>query len=884
MLSKYYSFLGCVLFLALGGCGPATEEDVPDPGAPPTGSPPPAGSQPLAITAPPANQAEALAPLTVVNLGQATTSGGSGSVAVSNDAPAAGFAVGAHTVSWTATDAAGAQATAMQAVSVLDTTAPSITPPNGVRVAASGAQTAVVLGQAVANDLVDGALIASNDAPAGGFAVGTHTVTWQATDSASNSATATQTVTIDPPMNVVGNPVAGAARYAQDCAGCHGADPTANLANILNGDTPAAIVSAIQTEPAMAPLAATANDAQAVADLAAYLAEQKALAPLVGNVDAGRTAYQQNCGGCHGDDLSLNRNNILNGDTVPAIENALMTEPTMAPLAGLLSQPQTLADLAAFIAFEKANAPAGGIGLIPAPESCAATPVAPIDTVVRRLTRFEYQNTVGDLLGVDISDQMELLPIETRPAGFSNDALSLIVTFEHIDGYNDLATIIKDRIGNPNGFVSGYADCTDANNNCYDSFIANFGERMYRAPVGTLETTELRALFAAAVAEGDGFTEGALLVVRAMLQSPRFLYRTELQAAGAADIRALNSYEIAARLSYLIWASAPDEALLSSARDDALQSPAEILAATNRLLGDPRARRVTEQLVREWFDLDLVATLDRNAADHPDFSVDIATDMQAEAMTLFEQIIWDQQAPLITAYNSSTTYVTQRLADYYGLGAPVGSLGGGVDVYSLDAASERSGLLTQGAVVAVSGGRDASLVHRGLFVLNRVMCSSVQQPPAGIDTTPPAVLPGAPSRSHAEARMANPVCGACHTQIDPLGFAFERFDAAAKNRVADDQGNTLSGVGTYDEPGIGPVAFADAQSFGDAMVASPTAQDCIVVRPAQFAFGRALEPASQDDGCFLSDIRSRAEGSTASYHDLIRAIVSSDAFSIISAE
>lgn len=202
----------------------------------------------LTLTAPANVQAEATAPATMVALGMATAVGGTGQINIANDAPAGGFPVGATTVTWTATDAAMAQATATQTVTISDTTPPMITAPADVTADSTGAQTIVNLGQPATSDLADPAPTVSNDAPAGGFPVGATTVTWTAQDASGNAATATQLVTINQANQVLcstlepefANTVYPILDTPGICAGCHtppNSVSTTNGFNILANDT-----------------------------------------------------------------------------------------------------------------------------------------------------------------------------------------------------------------------------------------------------------------------------------------------------------------------------------------------------------------------------------------------------------------------------------------------------------------------------------------------------------------------------------------------------------------------------------------------------------------------------------------------------------------------
>lgn len=170
----------------------------PPPTSPPP-PPPPPGATALVVTAPAAVMEEATGPMTMVVLGTATATGGDGTYTFSHDAPAAGFALGATTVTWTVTDGAGVQATATQAITVADTTAPVLMAPPDIQTTSTGTMTMVNVGTATATDLVDPSPAVANDMPAAGFPVGTTAVLWTATDASGNAANGTQMITVTAP-------------------------------------------------------------------------------------------------------------------------------------------------------------------------------------------------------------------------------------------------------------------------------------------------------------------------------------------------------------------------------------------------------------------------------------------------------------------------------------------------------------------------------------------------------------------------------------------------------------------------------------------------------------------------------------------------------------
>jgi mono/diheme cytochrome c family protein len=228
----------------------------------------------LTLTPPAPRSLEAMATETVVDIGVAEARGGVPPLVIENDAPAGGFPLGEHVVTWSVRDQQGETRSATQSVRISDTMGPLLTAPPDVSVEAETVPVAVDLGSAQAADLSGSAVEIRNDAPAAGFPLGTTTVVWAATDAIGNSSTAVQSVTVLLPVAVVGDPAAGAQLYATNCGGCHGAEVRANVFGILSGVSAGAIENALRSVPAMQAQAFLLDQPQALADLAAYIAEE----------------------------------------------------------------------------------------------------------------------------------------------------------------------------------------------------------------------------------------------------------------------------------------------------------------------------------------------------------------------------------------------------------------------------------------------------------------------------------------------------------------------------------------------------------------------------------------------------------------------------------
>ncbi|MBL4688227.1 MAG: DUF1592 domain-containing protein, partial [Nannocystaceae bacterium] len=396
---------------------------------------------------------------------------------------------------------------------------------------------------------------------------------------------------------------------------------------------------------------------------------------------------------------------------------------------------------------------------------CDGEVLDPGPNMARRLTVREYTNTVQALLSVDIrSEAIDALPGELRADGFTNSSSGLITTLPHIEGYDELAELAVSRIPNLATFAGQYTDCDQFTDVCKRQFVEKLGLRAFRRPVSQDEADLLVRVFDIAEAEGQGFDVGAGLVIETMMQSPPFLYRLEDETTGS-GARALTGYEMATRLSYLLWAGPPDDILLAAAADDTLVDDEEIQAQVDRMLDLPEARDASIGFLSDWLNLPRLANLPRDPERFPTWSLAIAAAMQQETIQFFTSIAWDQERALSDLFIAQETWLTPELADFYGI--PGGAPGfGQVDVTDLP---ERGGLLTQGSLLTI-GGDNASMVARGLFVFEHVLCSHPVSPPDGIDTTPPPVEAGKPQRYYAEERLANEACQGCHLQFEPLAF------------------------------------------------------------------------------------------------------------------
>ena len=492
---------------------------------------------------------------------------------------------------------------------------------------------------------------------------------------------------------------------------------------------------------------------------------------------------------------------------------------------------------------------------------------------IRRLTVNEYIETVYRATGVDIEKEArELLPPDNRADGFSNTAYNLNVDLGHVQAYATLAGIIVERM-DVLKFADGFYKNLKFTDKDMGALLESMGKWLLRGPLDKHEVVAFRGISTTVAGSGGSSEEAVSLMLEAMLQSPRFIYRVENQR-GDGSLSPVNEYELASRLSYTVWGGPPDEALMEAADKGELKYPFVLRKQVDRMLADERAVAHSAQFIYEWLNLGRLDNLRPNEDKFPDWDAALAEDMRAETLAFFKEVVWNQNRPLGDLMNAQLTFASPRLAEHYGLlTADATTVEDGLSKYDLEENAHRGGLLTHGSVLTI-GGDEASMVTRGLFVLHDLLRGTVKPPPPGLDTTPVPASPGQSNRMVSMMRINDNACGGCHARFEPLAFAFEKFDGVGAFHASDEHGNDLREDGELIVPGAPePVTYQTVAQLADLLAESDRVSKTLTWKVAQWALGR---PLTLDDAPFLDSIHETAKKEGGTYSSVISALVMSE--------
>lgn len=500
-----------------------------------------------------------------------------------------------------------------------------------------------------------------------------------------------------------------------------------------------------------------------------------------------------------------------------------------------------------------------------------------------RLTHTQWQNTVVDVFGLTpVEAEGFVATFRLDPAGsgyiFENhtEALSVDETLwaAYRRAASDVAALLFEDTDRRDALIARYSAGATDDDAQADAYISNLGQRVHRRPLDASQRAAYRDVYTAG---RDLFPDmnaahhaGLRLVTEAFLQSPYFVYRVELGTDEAAAQNPLTDYEIATRLSYFLWNSSPDDALLAAAAAGELTTEAGLRAQAQRLLEHPRAEAVVSEYHRQLLDLSRYDAINPSPVVYPDVSERLPELAKAET-DLFVRMIWNEDGGLTELLTSRETHVNAELAGIYGLEGSFDDEA--LTRVELDPGTRR-GIFTQVGFLASHATQvDPDPIHRGIFLSKYMVCNTIGFPPGEIPPLPAGN--GRTNREVVESHTEQPGtdCASCHVSlINPFGFAFESYDAVGSYRTMDGD----YPVDTTAEPLIGDqtVPVSGALELIDVMAQSEAVHACYAQHWMELAFGVTAERGR--DG--LVERMTEASLGGASVRELLLGIVTSRPF------
>jgi hypothetical protein len=507
----------------------------------------------------------------------------------------------------------------------------------------------------------------------------------------------------------------------------------------------------------------------------------------------------------------------------------------------------------------------------PPPDDPPPPPVTAKDSAgllpVRRLTLNEYNNTVRDLLGTDVQSIGASTALSADVEAFNHGFLKGATVGSANDARqfskmaDDIAAAAVPRLATlaPQGCA---APAAGAEEGCAKKFISEFGLRAFRRPLAADEQADLLALYTKVRGADVGLTyaEGIRTLISGMLQSPMFTYRWELgvePTKGDGGLVRLNHYEMASRISYAVLASMPDADLFAAAAAGELNNSTAIANQTRRLLATDKAKVGLGEFIVQWLNVSSLPTLSKDES-FTNYSAAVGAAMLKESGAFFASIMQGQDSKLERLYTSNDSFVDGQLAKLYGV---TNVTGNDMRPVSLSA-TQRAGILTHGSFLAGhSDGDEPHPIHRGLQVLDKVLCTPIIPPPDFVPPPVKDVAPGIQNRKRfEESTMTEASCSACHTKINAVGFAFENYDAVGAWRDTD-ANMPVNAAGSF-AFGSGEVSFKNAVDFSKALATSKEARDCFTKQFLEYTLRRPVLDSEE------ASVKAISEAFAASGYDL----------------
>jgi hypothetical protein len=499
---------------------------------------------------------------------------------------------------------------------------------------------------------------------------------------------------------------------------------------------------------------------------------------------------------------------------------------------------------------------------------------------MRRLTVEQYRNVIHDVFGEHIEIASRFDPLVRTDGLFAVGASNALITPSGFEKFYNIARSVAGQVVDENNRAvlvpCTPADATRADEACSRSFFSEAGRYLYRRPLTESEMeTAVSAANEVADQFGDFYT-GIEFGLTGLLVTPSFLYiidETEPDSSSPNGLR-LTSYAKAARLSFLLWNSAPDEMLVKAAESGDLHTEKGVERQVERMMRSHFLARGVRAFFDDFLDLEKFETLEKDTIIYPAYTIKAAESAKEQLLHTIVDHTVNRDAPYPEIFTTRHTFVDAHLGRIYRL--PVTRPDGGWEPYEFPENDVRAGILSQmGFLSLYSHPGRSSATLRGKAVRELLLCQKVPDPPGDVDFSlfndPNA--PNRTARDRLTAHATVPSCAGCHKLTDPIGLGFEQFDGIGQFRVAE-QGAVIDVSGDLDGN-----QFTDAKSLAQAMRDSPAVPACLTNQLYSYATGRAPERNERE---FVRYLETEFAESGYSLKTLLRDIATSDAFYVVS--
>ncbi|MCB9641266.1 MAG: DUF1592 domain-containing protein [Myxococcales bacterium] len=507
----------------------------------------------------------------------------------------------------------------------------------------------------------------------------------------------------------------------------------------------------------------------------------------------------------------------------------------------------------------------------PTPATCQGKD--PLTSRIWRLTGKQITYSLIDIFG----EEIRIPPIslnEQRKDGFSNNATALTLNDIHITSLVEAFDAVAKEVITK---IPVFQQCVQAQGtDCIKTLVTNYGQLIWRRPLTTEEIDRLVQLAQGLEQDTSSRNTAIEFVIERLLISPNFLYRSEigLPVQGQADTNRLDGYEAASFLSYLLWQSAPDTALLDAAKAGQLSQTATLKTQLERMLKDPRARRGLQNFVDDWLLLEGVLTREKDTQKFPELTPIMRQTLKKETELFLDSIIWQKDGKLVDLFTSNETFMSRETAPFYGQTSVQPSL-----TAAQSNPQERAGILTQPAyLIAHSGRNGTGFVHRGVFFLEQLVCRPLPAAPAnaaavGEEKRKGVDLSKLTEREIQKLHASDPGCASCHKLIDPPGAAFEIFDPLGRYRGVE-KGMNIDAAGELQGFGDMPPQFKDAVDLIRNLAPTKHFQQCFTQKLFTFALGSKPE---DPQNCMLAQLYASMQQQNFTLRQSYAAFLSVDA-------